>query len=105
MSSKWSDRTTGRIDVERKVAESLGKPVEEVAEVMRAMLNTVAEELVSGRRVEFRRFGRWDVVERAPRRARNPRTNESVEVPARRVVTWTPGRQLADMVPQGARHE
>lgn len=100
MSKQWADRTTGRMEVERKVAESLGKPVHEVAEVLQAALNVVAEELVSGRRVEFRRFGRWDVEERKARRAYNPRTGETFDVPARRVVKFAPGRQLARAVPQ-----
>ncbi len=49
-------------------------------------------------RIELRNFGVFEVKVRAPRKARNPRTNVPVDVPARRVVTFQPGKRLAETV-------
>jgi nucleoid DNA-binding protein len=49
-------------------------------------------------RIELRNFGVFEVRQRKPRKARNPRTGEQVKVPARRVVTFKPGRQMGERV-------
>jgi len=45
--------------------------------------------------VELRRFGCFDLAERAARTARNPGTGEAVSVPERRVVKFKAGSELA----------
>lgn len=95
---KWADRTTGRLDLERMVAERLGKTHEETAAVVRTLFNVMAEELVAGRRLEIRRFGSLRVQERKARRAYDPRTGGTMAVPAKRVVKFSAGRQLAEAV-------
>ena len=95
---KWADRTTGRLDLERMVAERLGKTQEETAAVVRTLFNVMAEELVASRRIEIRRFGSFIAQERKARRAWNPRTGKVFDVPAKRVVKFAPGRQLAEAV-------
>ena len=42
----------------------------------------------------------FEVRERKPRKARNPRTGEKVKVPAKRVVTFKPGREMEERVGQ-----
>ncbi len=49
-------------------------------------------------RIELRSFGVFEIKERKPRRARNPRTGEAVGVPARRVITFKPGRDMEERV-------
>jgi integration host factor subunit beta len=45
-------------------------------------------------RLELRNFGVFEVKKRKPRKARNPRTGESVDIPAKLVVTFKPGREM-----------
>src|SRR5688500_2462643 len=54
--------------------------------------------LVTERQVERRNFGVFEVKRRKPRRARNPRTNEPVEVEAKNVVTFQPGKVMEEKV-------
>jgi nucleoid DNA-binding protein len=58
---------------------------------------------VSEGRLELRNFGVFEVRGRRPRRARNPRTGEAVDVPARLVVTFKAGRQMGERVGRLAR--
>ena len=51
--------------------------------VVEAFLASVQETLVRGEGIEVRGFGTFNVRHRKARRARNPRTGEPVEVPAR----------------------
>jgi nucleoid DNA-binding protein len=54
--------------------------------------------LVLQGRVELRNLGIFAVKKRKPRKARNPRTGEQVDVPARLVVTFKPGRAMLEQV-------
>jgi len=53
---------------------------------------------VEQRRIELRNFGVFEVKRRAPRKARNPRTGARVEVPAKFVVTFKPGKEMEQRV-------
>jgi nucleoid DNA-binding protein len=49
-------------------------------------------------RIELRNFGVFAVKRREARKARNPRTGKAVEVPAKVVVTFKPGREMEQRV-------
>ena len=51
-------------------------------------------------RIELRNFGAFEVKRRKPRQARDPRTGDTVKVPARLVVTFKPGREMEERVGQ-----
>ena len=82
----------------RAIADGMGLPQGQVSEVIRRVLGGITEALVSEGRLELRNFGVFEVKGRRPRRARNPRTGEAVDVPARRVVTFKAGRQMGERV-------
>jgi hypothetical protein len=46
----------------------------------------------------LRNFGVFEVKQRAARKARNPRTGAKVEVPAKFVVTFKPGKEMEEKV-------
>ncbi len=73
-----------------------------VKDVIQKFLDKITEELSEGNRLEFREFGVFEVKERAPRRAQNPRTLEKVQVPAKRVVKFKVGRKMREMVENGS---
>ena len=54
--------------------------------------------------IELRNFGVFEVKRREPRKARNPRTGNAVEVPARVVVTFKPGQAMEQRV-RGLKNE
>ena len=85
-------------DMARAIADRMGLPQGQVREVILRVLGGITEALVSEGRIELRNFGVFEVKGRRPRRARNPRTGEAVDVPARRVVTFKAGRQMGERV-------
>ena len=62
--------------------------------VVSAILDEIVDGLAQGRRVELRGFGVFTVRERKPRISRNPSTNQTVHVPARKVPHFKPGKEL-----------
>lgn len=65
---------------------------------LNCMLNQMADALVRGERIEIRDFGSFDLHHRAPRIGRNPRTGETVDLPAKIAVHFKPGKEMRDRV-------
>ncbi|MEZ5973838.1 MAG: HU family DNA-binding protein [Planctomycetota bacterium] len=93
-----SPRTITKKELANRIAETTGHPKVVVKDIVQRFLDGIIEELVVGNRLEFREFGVFEVRERAPRRAQNPRTLEKVEVPAKRVVKFKVGRLMRERV-------
>jgi len=72
----------------------LTKKITEAA--LNALLEVVEEALKKGEKVEIRGFGTFLMKERAPRVARNPKTGETVKVPAKLVPAFKPGKELKE---------
>ena len=58
----------------------------------------IGDALKNGEKVQLVGFGAFEVKERAARTARNPRTNETVNIPASKLPTFRPGKALKDSV-------
>lgn len=67
-------------------------------EIVQWTFEAIIETLVSDGRIELRNFGVFEVKQRKPRKARNPRTGERVDVLAKNVVTFQPGKEMEEQV-------
>ena len=85
-------------DLARAVAGGTGLPQTQAKAIVQRVLDGITLALLHEGRLELRDFGVFQVRGRRPRRARNPRTGQAVAVPARRVVTFRPGRAMAGRV-------
>ncbi|MBQ9426147.1 MAG: HU family DNA-binding protein [Paludibacteraceae bacterium] len=66
-----------------------------VAEVINAAIEATTEAIKRGEGMQLAGFATISVVEKPARKARNPRTGETVELPARKQVKIKPGKSLA----------
>jgi len=62
--------------------------------------DTIIEHLAADGRVELRGFGVFTTRTREPRAGRNPRTGEAVDVSAKRVPHFKPGKEVRERVAQ-----
>ena len=69
---------------------------EEVEQVVTIFFDEIAKRLAEGGRVELRGFGAFSTRARDARQGRNPRTGESVDVPAKRVPYFKPGKEMRE---------
>jgi len=69
---------------------------EEVERIVDVFFNQIVQRLADGGRVELRGFGAFSTRERKPRIGRNPRTGESVQVPAKKVPYFKPGKEVRE---------
>jgi nucleoid DNA-binding protein len=87
-------------DMVKAIADEMGLMQGQVQKIVQRVLDGITATLLNSRRVELRNFGVFEVKKRKPRRARNPRTGEKVNVPAKLVVSFKPGREMEQRVRQ-----
>ena len=73
----------------------------EVERVVSAFFDSVIDQLQNGGRVELRGFGAFSTRGRDARRGRNPRTGEAVDVDAKRVPYFKPGKEMRERLNLG----
>ena len=62
--------------------------------IVEAVFDSIAESLRRGEKVELRGFGSFRLRLREPRRGRNPRTGDRVDVPSKRIAYFKAGKEL-----------
>jgi integration host factor subunit beta len=72
--------------------------IKDVTAVVDVILDAVTETLAADDRVEIRGFGSFRINYRPPRVARNPKTGERVDVPAKVAPHFKPGKELRERV-------
>ena len=68
----------------------------EIERVVSAFFDSITDQLRKGGRVELRGFGAFSTRQRDARLGRNPRTGQSVEVDAKRVPYFKPGKEMRE---------
>ena len=78
-------------DIALTIAKKCNILQTDAKKVVQTAFDTIVDILTKEGRLELRNFGVFIVKTRKPRKARNPRTGESVMVPQRKTVTFKPG--------------
>lgn len=74
-------------------------------EIVQWTFEAIIDTLVTEGRIELRNFGVFEVKQRKPRKARNPRTGHPVDVEAKNVVTFQPGKYMEEEVKKAKQPE
>ena len=85
-------------DIIIKVADETGIKQVEVKKVIQKTLDYIVTSLAKGETVELRNFGIFKTKSRKGRIGRNPRTGETVSIPAKKVVSFKAGLIMKDKV-------
>ena len=89
---------TTKKDIVKRIAEYTALTQVQTKEVVQKSFDAIIDAIVEEGRIELRNFGVFEVKVRRPRKARNPRTGQPVEVPAKTVVVFKPGRIMEERV-------
>ena len=82
--------------IDKLVIENPHLTQAEVERLVNTVLGQMVETLSEGGRVEIRGFGAFSVRHRPARQGRNPRTGETVDVPAKAVPFFKSGKELRE---------
>ena len=80
------------------VAEKTGLTKKDAERVVNATVDTITAEMKKGERVALSGFGIFEVKTREARTGRNPRTKETIQIPATRLPAFKASKALKDSV-------
>lgn len=85
-------------EIVKQISDDTGLTQLKTKEVVQKTFDAIVETLLSEGRIELRNFGVFEVKRRKPRKARNPRTGDRVDVPPKSVVTFKPGKEMEEKI-------
>ena len=80
------------------VAEKTGLTKKDAERVINATFETIAAGLAKGDKVAVSGFGNFEVKAREARVGRNPRTKETIQIPATRLPAFKASKALKDSI-------
>ncbi|MCB1197611.1 MAG: integration host factor subunit alpha [Deltaproteobacteria bacterium] len=78
------------------ICEKIGLPKRESTDVVELLFEMMKETLERGDNLKISGFGSFLIRDKRSRMGRNPQTGESMEITARRVITFKPSQILRD---------
>ena len=81
-----------------EVANKAGLSRKDAEKALGAVVETITEAVVKGDKVPLVGFGAFETKQREARTGRNPKTKETIEIPATRVPVFKAGKALKDAV-------
>jgi integration host factor subunit beta len=68
--------------------------------IVETVFRSIIEALQRGEKIELRGFGSFRLRQREPRKGRNPKTGDKVDVPPKKVPYFKPGKELKELINQ-----
>lgn len=87
-----------KADLVEKVAIEADLTKKDAEQLVEIVLDSIIDSLNSGEKIELRGFGSFRVRERNSRKGRNPKTGDAVDIPAKRVAYFKPGKELKELI-------
>lgn len=86
-------------DLVIQISEETGMVQQDVLRIVQKTLDHIADAVATGKTVELRNFGVFEVKVRRARIGRNPnRPEKDVPIPQRAVVKFKPGKEMREAV-------
>lgn len=93
--------TLTKAELIESVYEKVGFSKKEAADLVELVFESMKEELCKGGSIKISGFGKFRVRAKKARMGRNPQTGESMEISARRVLTFRPSQVLKNDLNHG----
>jgi len=87
-----------KIDLIDQISEKTSLSKKDAERLLETIIDSVQEALKNGQKVSLTGLGTFVVTEKKARIARNPKTGEQVEVPAKKAPKFKPGKELKQIV-------
>jgi len=88
----------GKKELTDMIAEKTGVSKKQASQFIDAFTESVVEQLAAKDRVRLTGFGTFMTRKRVAREGRNPRTGEKINIPAKTVPIFVPGKGLKEKV-------
>lgn len=99
-----------KADIVKRIAEGLSTehtPLKdkEALFIVDTLIDSFKDVILRDERLEIRDFGVFQIKERKERVGRNPKNKKPYPIPAHKVVTFKPGKELRSVAPPASSHD
>jgi integration host factor subunit beta len=91
-----------KAELVEEVARSTELTKKHAENIVNTVFESIVDSLKAGEKIELRGFGSFRIRKRGARIGRNPKTGAKVKVPAKRIPYFKPGKDLREMLNDGA---
>jgi len=81
-----------------EIAGKVGIRKKDIASIVDAFIEKVSDSLSRGEKVTLVGFGSFQVIQKKARRGVNPQTRKAIQIPAKKVPKFVPGKTLREKV-------
>jgi len=82
----------------QEVAKKTKTSQKDVASVLGGIIDTIEKSVAKGKKVTLVGFGTFENRKRKARSGRNPQTGKTIQIPAKTVPVFSPGKQFKELV-------
>ncbi|WP_049249303.1 HU family DNA-binding protein [Neisseria elongata] len=94
----YDKRTVHKSELVKQAAALSDIPAAAAARLIDELLDTVKAHLRNGSKVSIAGFGTFEVQHKPARQGRNPKTGETIAIPATRAPKFKPAKGLKDLI-------
>jgi DNA-binding protein HU-beta len=87
-----------KVDLVNEIAKKAGTTKKTAEAMLDAFTGTVTKSVAKGEKVTLIGFGSFSTLTRSRRTGRNPRTGQTITIPAKKVPRFAPGKAFKDAV-------
>ena len=91
-----------KAELMEEVAKNSDLTKKDAEVIVQTVLDSISESLQEGEKVELRGFGSFRLRQRSSRMGRNPKTGDKVDVPAKKIPYFQPGKELKELINSGS---
>ena len=92
------NNSMNKADLVNSVSAQTGETKTVVSSIVDTTIETIVDSVVEGKKVSILGFGSFEPRDRSARQGLNPKTGEKIAIPAKRVPTFSAGKQFKDSV-------
>lgn len=90
-----------KAEIVTKLAQRTGMNRKDAVAALEIFLDSIKDALKEGEKVSLVGFGTFYVKQKNPRNGRNPRTGQRIQIPAKQIATFKPGKAFRMLVNDG----
>jgi integration host factor subunit beta len=87
-----------KADLVEQVARESDMTKKDAEQLVEIIFDSIIGALNKGEKIELRGFGSFRTRQRGARKGRNPKTGAPVQIPAKRVAYFKPGKELKEII-------
>ena len=87
-----------KAELVKVISDKTGVTKKDAGNILNAVIESIKDALSNGEKVTLVGFGTFQVIEKKSRKGRNPQTGEELQIPAKKVPKFVPGKALREKV-------